>query len=193
MKDEIGIAYPVTKDLIQAIVYYAGSVNDEDFSQPVTYRFIANSPEEKAKGIMEIIFGKLPNSPSKVGNRSFLEKDKIIIREIIKRYQNEGVVLDDLFDEFAPKAASRFEKKNIDALEDNEFYDDESQRERLKMVYRKYGNEIKKEMDQQGTSIDMSADAGKGLVIDLKEDEIFALMFYWINKYRSQLINLLKV
>ena len=147
-------------------------------NKPEVYHFVINTPQDRANALIKLVFGE-EFYKKKVGNRSFADHDTELIKELKIEKERTGKTKDELLDKYVPRAQKRSEET-----------DAESVRSRLEGIYTKLNKQEKKSAEQPiniPDNIDFDAAIDE---FNLVEDDLIWL-YPWLQKYRSELINLL--
>lgn len=155
---------------------YAGPPGTPD--KPEIHRFVINTPQDRANALIKLVFGEQIYE-KKVGNRSFIEHDMKLMRELKVEKAETEKTKDELLDKYIPHA----QKRSDDT-------DDESIRSRLEDAYTLVNKESKQSAQQNSTTDDIDFDEAITDDFNLTEEDLRWLL-PWLQKYRSELINLL--
>lgn len=146
--------------------------------KPETYRFIINTPQDRANALIKLVFGE-EIYEKKLGNPSFLKHDMELMRELkIEKAETEKTK-DKLLEKYIPRAQRR--KHDTD---------DESVRSRLEDAYALVNKEEKQSEQRSEAPDNIDFDAPMTDDFNLTEDDLRWLL-PWLKKYRVELINLL--
>lgn len=178
-------SFPVIRDLLSCLVDYSEYLTEPPSDSkiiPMHEReakretFIIRSPRDRLDALIILLFGEEKEEKSR-GNRSFLEHDKRLMRELLKEQKKNPAPFSKLIDKYVPLAQKR--KRDTD---------DTSIIARLNQAYRFL---IYEEKFLQKFS-DFSKSEYQHAVASEHENNIryeINILDFWLSKYRSQLIN----
>jgi hypothetical protein len=169
-------------ELVDVLVNYSEDVNEWPFdadrrlSEPKVYRFVVNTPKQKAEAIITMLFGQI-NEPSKVGNRSFQRQDMELMKQCKQEMDETGATRESLLQKYIDLAQMR-----------NPSTTDESIRARLIAAF-----QLMSHQETEGTTLlDYSAyGGGDGFENFDQYDVDVSIIWPWLHKHRDKVINLL--